>query len=102
MLYILHVEIENPADDPQVLVRNQDVDPPPRIIVGGDFNRWLNISRTVIIQGAEDPDRKIFMCEVCIARGTPFEECHVSNYTSRLIGSPPIIIQRSGEPSQCI
>ena len=69
--------------------------PPERIIVGGQFNRWLNITRTVNIQGAEDPDSKIFMCEVCIARGTPFEECNTTNYTSRVIGAPPVISSSS-------
>ena len=71
--------------------------PPERIIVGGSFNRWLNITGTVIVQGAEDPDQKIFMCTVCVARGTPFEMCHTSNYTSRLIGAPPLINETASE-----
>ena len=68
---------------------------PERIIVGGQFNRWLNITRTIIIQGAEDPDSKIFVCEVCIARSTTFDECNTANYTSRLIGAPPVISSSS-------
>ena len=74
---------------PQELSRNEDVIPPERIIVGGDFNRWLNITRVEVVGGAEDPDSKIFMCEVCVARDTPFEVCHISNYTNRVIGAPP-------------
>ena len=96
-LYTFSILNADPGNPPEVLERNVDVDPLPRIVVGGQFNRWLNITRTVIIQGAEDPDRKIFMCEVCVARGTPFEQCHTTNYTSRLIGSPPMILQGSGK-----
>ena len=83
--------------EPQTLVPNDDVLPLERIIVGGQFNRWLNITNTVIAQGAEDPDRKILMCTVCEDRGTPSEMCHTSNYTSRLIGAPPVIIETSSE-----
>ena len=59
--------------------------------MGGEFNRWLNISRIDLVGGAEDPDSKIFECEVCIARGTPFEQCHTANYTNQVIGGPPVI-----------
>lgn len=62
-----------------------------RISVGGQFNRWLNISNVIIIQGAEDPDSKIFICEVCQARDTPFEQCNSTNFTLNLIGTPPVI-----------
>ena len=80
-----------PMAAPQEIAPNDDAVPTPRIVVGGPFNRWLNITMVVVIQGAEDPDSKIFMCEVCVARGTPFEECHISNYTNRVIGAPPNI-----------
>ena len=63
-----------------------------RITVGGDSNRWLNISSVVVVVGAEDPDSKIFMCEVCQNRSTPAEECYTANYTSQIIGAPPYII----------
>ena len=62
-----------------------------RITVGGDFNRWLNISRIELVGVAEDPDSKIFQCEVCIARGSPFQVCHTANYTNRVIGGPPVV-----------
>ena len=101
ILHFMYIDVLNPMDPPEVLTPNEDVIPQPRIIVGGQFNRWLNITRTVIVQGAEDPDSKIFTCEVCIARGTPFEQCHSANYTSRLIGAPPRIIHETSEPSQC-
>ena len=61
--------------------------------MGGPFNRWLNISQIEVIGGAEDPDSKIFMCEVCVARGTPFEECHTANYTNFVTGGPPNITE---------
>lgn len=63
-----------------------------RISVGGESNRWLNISSIVVIGGGEDPDSKIFMCEVCLNRSTPAEECYTANYTSQIIGAPPYII----------
>ena len=62
-----------------------------RITVGGQFNRWLNISHVIVIQGAEDPDSKIFICEVCQARGTPSEQCNTTNFTLSVIGAPPVI-----------
>ena len=70
--------------------------PPARIIVGGEFNRWLNITRTVIIQGAEDPDSRIFMCEVC-QNVTTLEGCSSSNYTQLTVGSPPMVLDTSGK-----
>ena len=57
--------------------------------MGGEFNRWLNISAVEVVGGAEDPDSKIFMCEVCVARGTPFEQCHTANYTNLVTGGAP-------------
>ena len=61
----------------------------PRFKVGGLSNRWLNITHVKIVGGAEDPDSKIFMCEVCEARGTPSEQCSTSNFTLKLVGAPP-------------
>jgi hypothetical protein len=45
-----------------------------------------------VIGGAEDPDSKILMCEVCLNRDNPGEECYTANYTSWLAGAPPSII----------
>ena len=82
---------------PQVLVPNAGFQPLERIIVGGEFNRWLNITRVEVVGGAEDPDSKLFMCEVCVGRYTPFEICHTSNYTNRVIGAPPVIKETNGK-----
>ena len=77
---------------PQILTPNDDgFGSPPRIIVGGESNRWLNISFVVLIGGIEDHDSKIFMCEVCLNHSTPAEECYTANYTSWLVGAPPNI-----------
>ena len=65
--------------------------PTARIVVGGPFNRWLNISRVELVRGAEDPDSKIFMCEVCVDRETPSQVCHTANYTNLVTGGPPRI-----------
>ena len=64
-----------------------------RFGVYGESNELLNISRVVVIEGAEDPDSKIIMCEVC----TPSEECYTSNYISRIIGVPPVITAAPGK-----
>ena len=87
----------NFAGSIQQLRPNDNEMPQPRIVVGGVSNRWLNITRTVIIQGAEDPDSKIFMCEVCVDRGNSTENCSTSNYTSLTIGAPPIISNAPGK-----
>ena len=62
-----------------------------RITVGGDSNRWLNISRIELVGGAEDPDSKLFECEVCTARDTPLVNCSTAKYTNLVIGGPPVI-----------
>ena len=68
--------------------------PGQRVIVGGESNRWLNITRTRIIQGAEDPDSRIYICEVCSANNT---NCNGANYTQLTVGTPPNITDDSGE-----
>ena len=75
---------------------NGDVMPPERVIVGGQFNRWLNISRTLIVQAAEDPDSRIYICEVC-ENITTLENCNSANYTQVTVGSPPSITETSSE-----
>ena len=75
---------------PQILEPN-DFGSTSRITVGGESNRWLNISFVVIDVGAEDRDSKIFMCEVCWNRSTPAEECYMANYTSQIIDASPYI-----------
>ena len=68
--------------------------PGERVIVGGTFNRWLNITRTEIVQGAEDPDSRIYICEVCEANTT---NCSPANYTQVTVGTPPDITDASSE-----
>ena len=64
-------------------------------IVGGEFNRWLNITRTNIIQGAQDINQGNYTCEVCIGTGfLPEPICHTAVSTLLLIGGPPIITQK--------
>lgn len=71
-----------------------DINPgDPRLIVGGPFNEWLNITRTLISDSAETADNARYLCEVCIARGTPFEECHTANVTLFIVGGPPFIFK---------
>lgn len=63
------------------------------MIVGGEFNRWLNITRTEIVQGAEDPDSRIYICEVC----DNDNNCTAADYTQVTVGTPPNITDDSGE-----
>ena len=94
----MHVSfyVADPGLPPQKLEPNEDVMPPPRLIVGGEFNRWLNITRTVTVQGAEDPDSNIYMCEVC-QNVTTLEGCSAANHTQFTIGLPPVVEDTSGE-----
>jgi hypothetical protein len=64
--------------------------------VGGEFNRWLNITRTEIVQGAEDPDSRIYICEVCEGNSTR-DNCIAANYTQVTVGTPPDITDASSE-----
>lgn len=63
----------------------------PRARILGEFNEIYNITRALIAMDAEDSSRGIYECEVCIARATPFEECHSANTTVATVGRPPII-----------
>ena len=65
------------------------VPPFKRIFVEGWFNRYLNITRTSIVLGAENPDSGIYTCRVCNRQGTQFEMCRDANTTVYLLGSPP-------------
>ena len=91
-MYLMHAcsYSYNIGETPAVVIPpNVGAQPPERIIVGGFFNQLLNITYVELIGGAEDPDSKIFMCEVCEARGTPSEQCSTSNFTLKLVGAPP-------------
>ena len=72
-----------------------------RHIVTGDFNHTLNITETVAVLGAEDPDSGIYQCEVCFTDlATELEVCNVSNATLWAIGSPPVI-NSTGNDCKC-
>ena len=63
----------------------------PLLQVGGDFNEWFNVTGTIITQGAASTSNGLYVCEVCLFRGTPFEECHLANTSLQVIGGPPIL-----------
>ena len=64
----------------------------PFLQVGGDFNEWLNVTGRIITQSAPSTSiNGLYVCEVCVFRGTPFEECHLANTSLQLIGGPPIL-----------
>ncbi len=63
----------------------------PLVRIGGDFNEWLNLTSTVLIPGAVSTSNGLYICEVCLFRGTQFEECHLANTSLQVIGGPPIL-----------
>ncbi len=63
----------------------------PLIDIGGDYNEWLNITRTLIAVGAASTSNGLYVCEVCLFRDTAFEECHLANTSLQVIGGPPIL-----------
>lgn len=82
----LHMCISGPITP---LTLNAEIRP-LRFVVGGESNRWLNITQTVASNGSEDPDSKIIMCEVCVDRDTESESCHTSNFTLYVIDEPKL------------
>ena len=65
----------------------------PRRMVGGEFNHWLNVTRTLLVPGAEDADTGQYACEACyiISTNPLVMECHRANITLQVIGGPPFI-----------
>lgn len=57
--------------------------------VGGEFNRWYNITMASGVDGAEDSTFGDYICMVCIDRDTPFEECHNATMQLYVLGDPP-------------
>ena len=58
------------------------------IEVGGEFNRFLNITQTRIRAFGADPNAGIYTCRVCIGQGA-LQVCRDANTTVHLLGSPP-------------
>ena len=58
--------------------------------IGGDSNRWLNITRVNNAQG-HDADHVNYTCQVCVNQGIlPLEECHNATVTLYLPGASTI------------
>lgn len=64
--------------------------------IEGTFDEIFNITSVRVSLGPEDPHRGIYECEVCIARGTLFEECHSANTTVVTAGRPPVLNDTTG------
>ena len=79
--------------NPTVSILVDETDTNGRFRIGGRFNRWLNITSTIITEGAGDPHFGNYTCEVCVARDTPQETCHNSTTTLFIAGAPPDIIE---------
>ena len=87
-------QIGDPISDDTMIIL--PTEPDDRIRVEGEFNRYLNITRTNIVGGGEDQDSRVYTCQVCVAQGTIFEVCHNSTTRVYLLGSPPDV--NCGEP----
>jgi hypothetical protein len=94
-LSYVSIVFADPDQEPQEVPPNEGM-PGERVLVGGEFNRWLNITRTEIVQGAEDPDSRIYICEVCEGNSTR-DNCIAANYTQVTVGTPPDITDASSE-----
>ncbi len=81
--------IEETLFDPLRTPAENDVALGANLFVNGTFNQELEIIRTLLAEGAEDPTSGIYKCEVCIERGTPFADCHNSSTEVWGIGAPP-------------
>ena len=66
-------------------------------VVGGELNRWYNITSATIVSGAEDSSFGDYICNVCFLRGTPFEECHNATMQLHILGAPPMLARSDGE-----
>ena len=66
-------------------------------VVGGELNRWYNITSALIAFGAEDTSFGDYICNVCFLRGTPSEECHNATMQLHILGAPPMLVKRDGE-----
>ena len=75
-------------------VQTQILPPLRRIVVEGPNNRYLNITRTNIVQGT---DSGIYTCRVCNDQGGV---CHNASTTLYLLGEPPNI--NCGTPNEGI
>ena len=84
-------QIGDPISDDTMIIQPDD-----RIRVEGEFNRYLNITRTNIVAGAEDIDSGVYTCRVCVAQGTILEDCRNASTRVYLLGSPPDV--DCGEP----
>ena len=82
----------------------QVVDPTPldeietsSTVVGGELNRWYNITSALIFFAAEDPSFGDYICNVCFSRDTPSEECHNATMQLHILGAPPMLVRSDGE-----
>lgn len=84
-----HTELAPPVEQTREALEAELV---PRTSITGDFDEIYTIIRSLIAADAEDSNRGIYECQVCIAEGiTEFEVCHSANTTVATAGRPPII-----------
>ena len=62
--------------------------------IGGRISldeRWYNITRSIIEQGAEDADNGNYTCRVCTDADTPDEKCNDAVLELFLAGEAPML-----------
>ena len=77
------------ADYPPERLETSDYGFPSRILVDDES---VTILRTILVQGAEDPDSSIYMCKSCVtSEDGLIENCQSASVTVYPIGSAPKI-----------
>ena len=97
-----YLDLDHTMLDMRVLQNKAELNEDPNSLrrITGEFDHFYNITRVRIQQAAEDPHRGVYECEVCVARGTPFEVCHSANVTLAIAGRPPLLNSTTGR-SEC-
>ena len=94
--------VDHTSLGPRMPQNRQDLLTNPIRKITGEFDEIYNITRTRIQQNAADPGRGIYECEVCIQRGTIFEQCHSANTSLIIAGRKPLLNSTTGRSeSQC-
>ena len=83
-----HTELGLPTEQNPNMLNNAGR---PRTTITGDFYQTYTIVGGPFSENAEDASRGVYECEVRVAIGTMFENCHVANITIGNVGRPPII-----------
>ena len=88
-LWYLYTDIDHTHLSPPI--HRKESDPYNTLLITGEFNEIYTIVYSRITVDAEDANRGIYECEVCVNRSSETEVCHSANTTIAIVGRPPII-----------